>query len=761
MSNFLTRAASGIISQSDRIVLSGLTSFSSSTRDPLTGLASLLYGNISKGIKIGAERLRRRSDDYDRATPADDTSLPVFENSGLVVEKLTEISSKIDRLIELKLEEKQDLDEQNRKELELLKAKRQDELEALREKNKPVEPMRLPEKADDPKKGGILGKILNGLLGGALMGGGILKKVIGGFLGGSLIGAFAPKIVDFFKWILTSSVGLLFSSGKLIFNVIKTALSSIVTTSVGRLIGGIGALIYDGIAGYFKSEEWGVSKISGVIGGMLGGTFQNETLNIFVNMGKWALLGARAGTVFGPLGTAIGGAVGALLGGVLGYFGGEKIAKWLDEFGTWVSNLVDKAWEKLEDIAISIWNTILYPWEKAKELWPKIAKRLDQKWSELTDFRSFDQRVKDAKSAPMQYDDYIVGGVSKTRAEQLEKQRRENLGDKRQEIKIDSLTTNVDKMSYDISRFIGEISKAKESSQIAPTNEANLDQYLSLASLEEKAYLNVARKKAQKLQPGQIAEVHADEIRQEMAKLSGTDLNKDKTLTYADAITRASQIYGVPEFVIKKVMMRESSGDKNAVSKKGAMGLMQTLPRTFADMKKEDPHIITGDIKDPKSNIFAGARYLKQQKDRYGDWYTAFLAYHAGPGNVDKLLKTGINPAVGSESISYAEKLTKDLAINLKGTPEDLKTSFEGLQVEVDKATKVMEDYNKGYTSDFGGWAAESLEIIKSIKNGVLPVEAMKAMNQYVNFNQNIMGGQGEKQPHNFQPGSAPAAFDR
>ena len=95
----------------------------------------------------------------------------------------------------------------------------------------------------------------------------------------------------------------------------------------GKLLGGILGVAIDGLLGYFKSDEWGVTEGAGVIGGMLGGTFDNKALNMFVNAGKWAMIGAMAGSVVPVIGTAIGGAVGALIGAVLGYFGGERIAK--------------------------------------------------------------------------------------------------------------------------------------------------------------------------------------------------------------------------------------------------------------------------------------------------------------------------------------------------------------------------------------------------------------------------------------------------
>ena len=72
----------------------------------------------------------------------------------------------------------------------------------------------------------------------------------------------------------------------------------------------IGFLI-DGILGYFNAEEWGVSKLAGVIGGVLGGG-EGGIMNMFLNAGKWAIAGATIGSVFPVVGTLIGGVAGAL-----------------------------------------------------------------------------------------------------------------------------------------------------------------------------------------------------------------------------------------------------------------------------------------------------------------------------------------------------------------------------------------------------------------------------------------------------------------
>ncbi|MEO7692080.1 MAG: lytic transglycosylase domain-containing protein [Sphingomonas sp.] len=104
---------------------------------------------------------------------------------------------------------------------------------------------------------------------------------------------------------------------------------------------------------------------------------------------------------------------------------------------------------------------------------------------------------------------------------------------------------------------------------------------------------------------------------------------------YAVFVAEAAQRFGIPEAWIRAVMRVESRGDMRAVSPKGAMGLMQLMPDTWASLRAR--HGFGANPYDPRDNILAGAAYLREMHDRYGS--PGFLAaYNAGPGRYEEYL---------------------------------------------------------------------------------------------------------------------------
>jgi len=97
----------------------------------------------------------------------------------------------------------------------------------------------------------------------------------------------------------------------------------------------------------------------------------------------------------------------------------------------------------------------------------------------------------------------------------------------------------------------------------------------------------------------------------------------------SEIVEQASRANGVDPLLVRSVIQVESNYNPYAVSLKGAQGLMQLMPATARDLG-------VGNSFDPRENIEAGVRYLKQLQDLYQNDRLALAAYNAGPGAVKK-----------------------------------------------------------------------------------------------------------------------------
>jgi len=119
--------------------------------------------------------------------------------------------------------------------------------------------------------------------------------------------------------------------------------------------------------------------------------------------------------------------------------------------------------------------------------------------------------------------------------------------------------------------------------------------------------------------------------------------------TPQELIENAAVKAGLPPAIVHSVARAESGYRTDALSRKGAIGLMQLMPGTAAELNA-DPH-------DPKQNAEAGARYLRDLLVKYdGDVPKALAAYNAGPGAVAKY--NGVPPY--SETRSYVNRVIRD-----------------------------------------------------------------------------------------------------
>jgi soluble lytic murein transglycosylase-like protein len=135
------------------------------------------------------------------------------------------------------------------------------------------------------------------------------------------------------------------------------------------------------------------------------------------------------------------------------------------------------------------------------------------------------------------------------------------------------------------------------------------------------------------------------------------------SLSPTELADAAADKYHLPRELVRSVMAAESGFQPNAVSPKGAIGLMQLMPQT-AQTLGADPH-------DPAQNVDAGVRYLRDLLDRYdGGLWHALAAYNAGPGAVDKY--HGVPPY--AETISYILRIDKAYQKALDAAPPPTNT---------------------------------------------------------------------------------------
>lgn len=130
---------------------------------------------------------------------------------------------------------------------------------------------------------------------------------------------------------------------------------------------------------------------------------------------------------------------------------------------------------------------------------------------------------------------------------------------------------------------------------------------------------------------------------------------RSSKITIANAMLEASQRFDIPIAWLRAVMQAESGGDADAVSDKGAIGLMQLMPKIYAELQSRFG--LGPDPFNPRDNILAGAAYLSELHGRYGAG--GFLAaYNAGPGRYEEHLRGRPLPP---ETTDYIARLAPKL----------------------------------------------------------------------------------------------------
>jgi soluble lytic murein transglycosylase-like protein len=131
-------------------------------------------------------------------------------------------------------------------------------------------------------------------------------------------------------------------------------------------------------------------------------------------------------------------------------------------------------------------------------------------------------------------------------------------------------------------------------------------------------------------------------------KVSAADTQtlRERMSAWDGFIDEASKRYGVDRDLIASVIAQESGGNPNAVSPKGAKGLMQLMDGTARDMQ-------VARVFDPRSNIMGGTRYLRELLDKFNDERLALASYNAGPSAVEQ--HQGVPPY--AETQNYVDRV--------------------------------------------------------------------------------------------------------
>ncbi len=170
--------------------------------------------------------------------------------------------------------------------------------------------------------------------------------------------------------------------------------------------------------------------------------------------------------------------------------------------------------------------------------------------------------------------------------------------------------------------------------------------------------------------------------------VAATPAQADEVVRWRSYIDEASARFGVPSTWVERVMRAESGGrtelaGRSIRSSKGAIGLMQLMPATWASMRAA---LGLGDNPDdPRDNILAGTYYLRLMYDRFG-YPGCFAAYNAGPGRYAAWL-AGTAP-LPRETVAYLGAVVARPAIPTRiGAPLPLPPSLFAVQREPAGAT--------------------------------------------------------------------------
>lgn len=149
-------------------------------------------------------------------------------------------------------------------------------------------------------------------------------------------------------------------------------------------------------------------------------------------------------------------------------------------------------------------------------------------------------------------------------------------------------------------------------------------------------------------------------------------LTKVYKLEYTEYVKKYANEYNVDEYLIYAIIKAESNFKQDAVSHRGAKGLMQLMYSTAEDIAKRiNVNLNEDNILEPDININLGTKYISMLIQKYNNTNLALAAYNAGSGNVDGWIEKGTLKSDGSdienvpftETNNYVRKILRDYEI--------------------------------------------------------------------------------------------------
>lgn len=164
------------------------------------------------------------------------------------------------------------------------------------------------------------------------------------------------------------------------------------------------------------------------------------------------------------------------------------------------------------------------------------------------------------------------------------------------------------------------------------------EKYKAKAHLKELIkYRKILLKREEKLET-KFSQASQHASRKESGNTKESHSPEKKEERYDEIILKASERYTLPPALIKSIIRAESNFNPKAVSKKGAVGLMQLMPETQKQLGVNDPF-------NPAQNVFGGTKFFAALLNKFHQSASlALIGYNAGPKAAERVKRFHIKP---------------------------------------------------------------------------------------------------------------------